>query len=96
MEECQFKSNEMDTGITWERISCSAENKVNYLKLDKCDLVGNIPKELKALDELDYLDMSNNQLYGEIPSELKDLKHLHKLMQVINLGISLYWVTEEH
>jgi Leucine-rich repeat (LRR) protein len=73
--ECDWKGNYVE-GIAWDRISCDANDHLNYLKLEKCNLGGLIPSEIESFSKLDYLDLSQNKLTGQVPSGYQNLHQL--------------------
>ncbi len=52
---------------------------ITFFIIDNCDMSGNIPNELKVLQDLKFLDLSSNNLVGEVPSELSLLEKLGEL-----------------
>ena len=77
--ECEWAGDSDDTGILWDKIRCDSSQHLNYLKLDKCNLSGPMPLELKSLSKLTYLDLSENYLTGQVPSEYENLHQLEHM-----------------
>ena len=71
----------VDTSIaSWEGVRISGTpRRVTELDLDRKELTGVIPPELRDLAGLEILDLYLNALTGEIPPELGDLSQLEDL-----------------
>lgn len=73
--ECKWEGNP-ENGVTWERITCSNDQDLVYLKLSNCGLTGRLPYELEVFSSLHYLDLSANALTGVIPPTLTNIHNL--------------------
>ncbi|KAJ3023388.1 UNVERIFIED_CONTAM: hypothetical protein HDU68_008623 [Siphonaria sp. JEL0065] len=60
-------------------------NRLQKLKLTKCNLFGSIPREIENLDSLVELDLSFNKLSSSVPDEISKLGKLQKLKLNSNL-----------
>lgn len=63
----------------WSGVICDANDRVTILSLSNNNLVGEIPSELKDLDQLTELYLFDNSIGGEIPPSLGILTNLTAL-----------------
>jgi len=59
---------------TWHGVTLDAQGCVRILDLSNNGLNGNLPVEIRDLEELTYLDLSGNELSGNIPPNIGNLQ----------------------
>lgn len=67
----------------WYGVTCY-DGKINRLRLDNNNLIGNISPDIGSLSDLTYLNLGTNELTGSIPGELGDLINLDYLKLSFN------------
>lgn len=54
------------------------KTSLEYIKLQDCDLVGNIPTVFGRLSNLTHIDLSENDLVGKLPTQIAQLSKLSR------------------
>lgn len=69
---------------TWFGVNTNADGRVTSLFLRSNNLIGQLPPEIGALNELTSLSASNNSLTGVIPSEIGQMNSLTSISMYSN------------